>query len=176
MAEDPVDGANTGSGVLIAQQVPASNALVTAGGFNGFFAIQFVGTDDPGARLAVEGNIFTNLGANIVPQGGIQSQADVNDNGTLISPANATTTNVTGSMAGPVDTNGRATAVMHIGTQNLTLAFYILAPPVPASSQSGRAFAVDITPIATSKQVLTGQFYWLGNSSVPVPPFDSTMI
>jgi len=66
-----------------------------------------------------------------------------------------------------VDKNGRATATITIGTstsRTLTLAVYILAPEVPTTNQSGRAFAIDITPTATSKQVLNGQFLWLGNT------------
>lgn len=44
---------------------------------------------------------------------------------------------------------------------------------MPNTAQSGRAFAIDITPVATSAQVLSGQFFWLGN---PAPTFDSTFI
>jgi hypothetical protein len=173
VAEDPADGANVGSGVLITQRVPSSNALTSAGGFNGYFSIGFAGTDSTGGRMAVEGNIFTDLGANVTP-GTNGSQADINDNGTLIQPSGSTS-NVTGKMTGPVDANGRATMTMTIGTspssRTLTLALYILAPEVPTSNQSGRAFAIDITPIATSKQVLSGQLFWLGN---PVPTFDNS--
>jgi uncharacterized repeat protein (TIGR01451 family) len=184
LAEDPVDAPNgcgpgfpnssCGSGILINQQVPNSNALTTAGGFNGFFSASFSGTDAAGMRIGVEGNIFTNLGAAIVPQGGIPSQADINDNGTLISPVDSVTTNVIGSMTGPVDQNGRAAMTMTVGTspsRTLTLALYILAPEVPTTSQSGRAFAVDITPLTTNAQVLSGQLFWLGN---PLPTFDNT--
>jgi len=179
-AEDPSDGVNTGSGILIAQQVPSSNALTSPGGFNGFFSIGFVGTDAAGGRMGIEGNIFTNLSGAIVTQNSLPSQADVNDNGTLISPANSTTPNVTGNFTPTpnptVDANGRATMTMTIGTspsRTLTLALYILAPQIPASNQSGRAFAIDITLLATNKQVLSGQFFWLGD---PLPTFDSSSI
>jgi len=179
-AEDPSDGVNTGSGILIAQQIPSSNALTSAGGFNGFFAIDFVGTDSatPAGRIGVEGNIFTNLSGAIVTQNKLPSQADVNDNGTLISPADSTTPNVTGNFTPTpnptVDANGRATMQMTIGgSRTLTVALYILAPQIPASNQSGRAFAIDITPLATNKQVLSGQFFWLGD---PPPTFDSSSI
>lgn len=172
LAEDPVDGANVGSGVLINQQVPSSNALTSAGGFNGYFSIGFSGTDATGGRIAVEGNVFTDLSASITP-GANGSQADINDNGTLIQPSGSTS-NVTGKMTGPVDGNGRAIMTMTIGTspsRTLTLALYILAPEVPASNQSGRAFAIDITPVNTSAQVLSGQLFWLGN---PVPTFNNS--
>ena len=173
LAEDPVDGANVGSGILINQQVPSSNALTSAGGFNGYFSIGFSGTDPTGGRIAVEGNVFTDLSASITP-GANGSQADINDNGTLIQPSGSAS-NVTGKMTGPVDGNGRASMTMTIGTsplsRTLTLALYILAPEVPTSNQSGRAFAIDITPVNTSTQVLSGQLFWLGN---PVPTFDNS--
>jgi hypothetical protein len=153
------------------------------GGFNGFFSIDFVGTDSatPAGRIGIEGNIFTNLSGAIVTQNSLPSQADVNDNGTLISPADSTSPNVTGNFTPApnptVDTNGRATMTMTIGTslssRTLTLALYILAPEVPATNQSGRAFAIDITPIQTNKQVLSGQFFWLGN---PPPTFNNSSI
>jgi hypothetical protein len=179
--EDPADGADVGSGLLISQVVPSSTALTSAGGFNGFFSIEFSGTDGTGARIAVEGNIFTNLSAAIASQNGFLPQADVNDNGTLIQPANSTTGNVTGNFTplgtATVDAFGRATMTMTIGgSQTLTLALYILAPEVPTTNQSGRAFAIDITPItavATSKQVLSGQFNWLGNAPLNLT-IDST--
>ena len=93
----------------------------------------------------------------------------MNDNNTLIQPASSSTTNVTGTIMGPIDPNGRATAQMTVGIspapqRTLTLALYILSPQVPASDQSGHAFAIDITPIATNAQVLSGQFSWLGNT------------
>ena len=60
LAEDPADAPNgcgpafpsssCGSGVLINQQVPNSNALTTAGGFNGYFNIGFAGTDATAAK------------------------------------------------------------------------------------------------------------------------------
>jgi hypothetical protein len=157
---------------LINQQLPESTDLPSPGGFNGYFSVNLVGTDATGGRMGVEGNVFTDLSATITP-GTNGSQADINDNGTLIQPSGSTT-NVTGKMTGPVDQNGRATMTMTVGTsRTLTLALYILAPEVPASNQSGRAFAIDITPVATSKQVLSGQLFWLGN---PVPIFNSSSI
>lgn len=175
--EDPADNTGvTGSGLLIAQQVPSSDALTSAGGFNGFFSLGLVGTNAAGGRMGVEGNIFTNLSATIATQNGLPSQADVNDNGTLIAPVDSVTPNVTGSMTGPVDANGRATAQMTIGTlpsqRTLTLAFYILAPQVPITNQSGRAFAVDITPPLANKQVLSGQLFWEGSA----PPYSASSI
>lgn len=172
LAEDPSDGANAGSGVLIAQQVPSANALISAGGFNGYFSVQFGGTGATGGRMGVEGNIFTDLSATITP-GANGSQADINDNGALIQPSGSTS-NVTGKMTGPVDANGRVTAQMTIGgSRILNLALYILAPEVPASAQSGRAFAIEITAGATNMQVLSGQFFWLGN---PPPAFNGSSI
>ena len=193
--EDPGDGpSNAGSGILIAQEVPSPNALTSAGGFNGYFSVQFMGMDGatPAARIGIEGNIFTNLNGAIVTQNSLPSQADVNDNGTLIQPANSTTPNVTGNFtpANPtVDANGRATMTMTICTavssgvcnipplqRVLTLAVYIVAPVGSTTSNNpGRAFAIDITPVpanATS-QVLSGQFFWQGN---PPPTFDSSSI
>jgi uncharacterized repeat protein (TIGR01451 family) len=183
LAEDPADApsgcgpafakSSCGSGVLISQQVPSPTALTTAGGFNGYFSIAFSGTDAAGGRMAIEGNIFTDLSAAVTP-GANGSQADINDNATLIQPTPSTANNVTGKMTGPVDANGRATMTMSICTalssgvcntpplqQTLTLALYILAPEVPKTNQSGRAFAIDIT--AANAQVLSGQFNWLGN-------------
>jgi hypothetical protein len=177
LAEDPADGpSNTGSGVLINQQVPGSTALTSSGGFNGYFSVSLVGADATGGRIGVEGNVFTDLSAAITSPTGTPSQADINDFGTWIQPVNSTTPNVTGKMTGPVDQNGRATMTMTVGTspsRTLTLALYILAPEVPASNQSGRAFAIDITPLATSKQVLSGQLFWMGN---PPPAFGNSLI
>ena len=178
--EDPADPLSTGSGsgVLISQVVPSSNALTSPSGFNGYFSIEFSGTDTALTRIGVEGNIFTDLTGAITPGANNSSQADVNDNGTLIAPS-GTTRNVTGNFSPTtVDANGRATMIMTIGAQTLNLALYILAPQVPTTGQSGRAFAIDITQIATSKQVLSGQFNWLGNTGLgnSTPVFTSSSI
>ena len=154
----------------MAQQVPDSNAVTSVGGFNGYFSLGLVGTNSTGGRFGIAGNIFTDLsGAITAGANGNASQVDMNDNNTLIQPAASSTTNVTGTILGPIDPNGRATAQMTVGIspapqRTLTLALYILSPQVPASDQSGHAFAIDITPIATNAQVLSGQFSWLGNT------------
>jgi hypothetical protein len=165
------DGLNiNGSGLLLEQQVPNPNAVTTAGGFNGYFSVDFVGTNGatPAGRIGVVGNIFWDLNAAIRSPPGVPSQADINDNGTLIQPSSATAGNVSGNFTPiTVDANGRATMQMVVGTpplqQTLSLALYIVAPVnSTTNNNAGRAFAIDVTPIAMSTQVLTGQFVWEG--------------
>jgi hypothetical protein len=118
--------------------------------------------------MGIEGNFFTDLSGAITSPAGVPSQADVNDNGTLITPSGSTPNFVTGSrLIGPVDANGRVAAQITIGIpppqRTLTLAVYIVAPVnSTANNNPGRAFAIDITPVATSAQVLSGQFFWQG--------------
>lgn len=176
--ENPIDNTGvSGSGILIAQQVPNPDALTSVGGFNGYFSLGLVGTNSTGGRFGIAGNIFTDLGGAITAgANGNASQIDMNDDGTLIQPASSSATNVTGTIMGPIDSNGRATAQLTAGSspqRTLTLALYILSPQVPANDQSGHAFAIDITPIATNAQVLSGQFSWLGN---PPPTFGAGSI
>jgi len=169
--ENPADGLNiNGSGLLLAQQVPNSNAVTTPGGFNGYFSVDFVGTNEatPAGRIGVVGNIFWDLNGTVYSPPGVPSQADVNDNGTLIQPSPLTVGNVVGAFAPTtVDANGRATMHIVIGTsplqRTLTLAVYVVAPVnSTTNNNNGRAFAIDVTPIGTSPQVLTGQFFWEG--------------
>ena len=47
--------------------------------------------------MGIEGNIFTDLGGVLRSPTGVPSQADINDNSTLIEPADSTTPNVTGN-------------------------------------------------------------------------------
>jgi hypothetical protein len=179
-----MDGQNTtGSGVLITQDAGASGELTTANGYNGYFNFSFVGTDAAGRRVGVEGNIFTDQTATITPPPSpavFPSQADVNDFTNLIQPIDSVTPNVVGSMTGPVDANGRATATITIGgTQTLTLAVYIVAPEDSSTNHNaGRALAIDITPVDTNAQVLGGQFFAINTVQFPAPPppFDNTMI
>jgi hypothetical protein len=173
--ENPADGQSiNGSGILIAQQVPSPNVVTTLGGFNGYFSVDFVGTKGatPAGRIGVVGNVFMDLNGAITSPSGVPSQADINDNGTLIQPSLPTVGNVSGNfIPTTVDANGRATLTMVVGTlplqRTLTLALYIVAPVNSMTNNNpGRAFAIDITPIAPNTQVLTGEFNWEG----PIPP------
>jgi hypothetical protein len=191
VAEDPSDGpTNTGSGILLAQQVPSGNPFPTLPQvLDGLVNFGFSGVDAAGSQMAAEGIIFLDANGNITPQPGTLSQGDVNDNGTLIQPAAANTRNLTGHFTpfpGPtVDANGRATMTMTICTtvssgvcdatqRVLNLAVYVIAPVgSTTNNNAGRAFAIDITPPATSKQVLSGQFFWQGS---PAPQFSAGSI
>jgi hypothetical protein len=185
VAEDPSDASSgcgpgttgsCGSGILISQQVPTGNPFPTLPQvFNGVINFGLDGTDSGSGRMAAEGVIFLDGNGNITPQQGTLSQGDVNDNGALIQPTPPTAWNVKGNFMpfpGPtIDVNGRATMTMTICTivsagsctgtlQVLNLAVYVIAPLGSTTNNNpGRAFAIDITPTATSTQVLSGQFF-----------------
>jgi len=109
--------------------------------FDGDYVIALIGDDSSGGRMGVIGRFTENNPNNAASSPLTNGLADINDNGAL-----ASSVNTTGNVTAP-DLYNRCTASVTVGTQNLTLAFYVI------TSSSG--FAIDIDSAAGTPS-LTG--------------------
>jgi hypothetical protein len=105
---DDTDGSGRrGTGTLQIQ-----DSTIFPNPLSGSYAVRFAGQDQAGGHVAVAGRLVADTGVftSVI--------ADVNDNGAFAGP-------VGGSGAfSPADPNGRGTATLSVGSQNLDLTYY----------------------------------------------------
>jgi len=152
MAENESNG-TTGSGRFVF--TPPS------GFFSGDYVFALIGNDSSGGRMGVVGRFTDNDNNQLNTPGTLANGlGDVNDNGTV-----AASVSVTGNVTVP-DAYSRCTASITVGTQNLTLAFYVI------TSSSG--FATDIdsgasTPLLAGFVTVQAAYGQLNNGNLDAP-------